>query len=164
MAYYNLISENDESTVVAEFEQEFFAAEAPYMSESNLEDQFVEQFGEMHTAITKKFKKCYIFGFTGTPIFSANANTTGKANLMTTHQVFGERLHTYTIINAISDQNVLPFHLEYIRTMREKDGVEDAHVRKMRAYFYNALEVMSRVHSLSLCAQISLYRTRQLLL
>ena len=86
------------------------------------------QFGEMHTAITKKFKKYYIFGFTGTPIFSANANTTGKANLITTYQVFGERLHTYTIINAISDQNVLPFHLEYIRTMREKDGVEDAAV------------------------------------
>ena len=86
------------------------------------------QFGEMHTAITKKFKKYYIFGFTGTPIFSDNANTTGKANLMTTRQVFGERLHTYTIINAISDQNVLPFHLEYIRTMREKDGVEDAAV------------------------------------
>lgn len=86
------------------------------------------QFGEMHSAITKKFKKYYIFGFTGTPIFSANANTTGKANLMTTYQVFGERLHTYTIINAISDQNVLPFHLEYIRTMREKDGVEDAAV------------------------------------
>lgn len=83
------------------------------------------QFGEMHTAITKKFKKYYIFGFTGTPIFSDNANTTGKANLMTTKQVFGERLHTYTIINAISDQNVLPFHLEYVRTMREKDGIED---------------------------------------
>lgn len=86
------------------------------------------QFGEMHTAITKKFKKYYIFGFTGTPIFFANANATGKANLMTTYQVFGERLHTYTIINAISDQNVLSFHLEYIRTMREKDGVEDAAV------------------------------------
>lgn len=86
------------------------------------------QFGEMHTAITKKFRKYYIFGFTGTPIFSENANNSGKANLMTTRQVFGERLHTYTIINAISDQNVLPFHLEYIRTMREKDGVEDAPV------------------------------------
>ena len=86
------------------------------------------QFGEMHTAITKKFKKYYIFGFTGTPIFADNANTSGKANLATTQQVFGERLHTYTIINAISDQNVLPFHLEYVRTMREKDGVEDAAV------------------------------------
>ena len=43
MAYYDLISENDESTVVAEFEKGIFAAEAPYMSEKNLEDQFVEQ-------------------------------------------------------------------------------------------------------------------------
>lgn len=83
------------------------------------------QFGEMHMAITKKFKKYYIFGFTGTPIFSDNANTSGKANMMTTNQVFGDKLHTYTIINAIQDKNVLPFHLEYIRTMREKDGVED---------------------------------------
>jgi type I restriction enzyme R subunit len=83
------------------------------------------QFGEMHTVITKKFKKYYVFGFTGTPIFSDNANTTGKANLMTTQQVFGERLHTYTIINAISDQNVLPFRLEYVRTMREKEGIDD---------------------------------------
>ena len=84
------------------------------------------QFGEMHTAITKKFKKYYIFGFTGTPIFSDNAIMTGRADKTTTQQVFGKRLHTYTIINAISDQNVLPFHLEYVRTMREKDGVEDA--------------------------------------
>ena len=86
------------------------------------------QFGEMHTAITKKFKKYYIFGFTGTPIFADNANTSGRPDKTTTPQVFGDRLHTYTIINAISDKNVLPFHLEYIRTMREKDGVEDAAV------------------------------------
>ena len=45
MAYYDLISENDESTVVSEFEQGFFASEAPYMSERNLEDQFVAQLG-----------------------------------------------------------------------------------------------------------------------
>ena len=45
MAYYDLISENDESTVVAEFEQGIFASEAPYMSERNLENQFVAQLG-----------------------------------------------------------------------------------------------------------------------
>ena len=83
------------------------------------------QFGEMHSAIIKKFKKYYIFGFTGTPIFSDNANTSGKANLSTTEQVFGDKLHTYTIINAINDKNVLPFHVEYIRTMREREGIED---------------------------------------
>lgn len=86
------------------------------------------QFGEMHTAITKKFKKYYIFGFTGTPIFADNVCTSGKPNLCTTKDVFGDRLHTYTIINAIQDKNVLPFHVEYIRTMREKDNVVDATV------------------------------------
>ena len=86
------------------------------------------QFGEMHAAITKKFRKYYIFGFTGTPIFSDNANLGGRADKTTTAAVFGERLHTYTIIHAISDKNVLPFHLEYIRTMREREGVEDAEV------------------------------------
>lgn len=86
------------------------------------------QFGEMHTAITKKFRKYYIFGFTGTPIFADNYNSSGKPNLSTTMDVFGDRLHTYTIINAIQDKNVLPFHVEYIRTMREKDGIEDEKV------------------------------------
>lgn len=86
------------------------------------------QFGEMHTAITKKFKKYYIFGFTGTPIFADNATLSGKVNLNTTQDVFGDKLHTYTIINAIQDKNVLPFHVEYIRTMRERDGVEDMKV------------------------------------
>lgn len=86
------------------------------------------QFGEMHTAITKKFNKYYIFGFTGTPIFADNVCTSGKPNLCTTKDVFGDRLHTYTIINAIQDKNVLPFHVEYIRTMREKDNVVDATV------------------------------------
>ncbi len=83
------------------------------------------QFGEMHTTITKKFKKYYIFGFTGTPIFADNANTSGKPDKTTTESVFGLRLHTYTIINAINDKNVLPFRVEYIRTMRAKEGIED---------------------------------------
>lgn len=86
------------------------------------------QFGEMHTAITKKFKKYYIFGFTGTPIFADNASSSGKPNLSTTKDVFGEKLHTYTIINAIQDKNVLPFHVEYISTIREKEGIEDEKV------------------------------------
>lgn len=85
------------------------------------------QFGEMHMAITKKFKKYYIFGFTGTPIFADNV-TGGRPGMMTTKDVFGDKLHTYTIINAIQDKNVLPFHVEYVRTMREKEGVEDVEV------------------------------------
>lgn len=83
------------------------------------------QFGKMHRVITKKFKKYYIFGFTGTPIFADNTTAKSFADMQTTEQVFGAKLHTYTIINAIQDKNVLPFHVEYVSTMRERDGVED---------------------------------------
>lgn len=85
------------------------------------------QFGEMHQKITKKFKKYYIFGFTGTPIFIENMPT-GAGLIKTTEDAFGERLHTYTIVNAISDHNVLPFRVEYIRTMKEKEDVENSKV------------------------------------
>lgn len=85
------------------------------------------QFGDMHKAITKKFKMYYIFGFTGTPIFADNV-TSNKPGLMTTKDAFGDCLHAYTIIDAIQDKNVLPFHVEYIRTMREREDVEDEKV------------------------------------
>ena len=85
------------------------------------------QFGDMHKAITKKFKKYYIFGFTGTPIFPENARTiNGIAE--TTEQVFGERLHTYTIVNAIADKNVLPFRYEYVGRVDIRDDVKDEKV------------------------------------
>jgi type I restriction enzyme, R subunit len=60
------------------------------------------QFGEMHTAITKAFKKYHLFGFTGTPIFAANSGTGGNPNFRTTEQAFGEKLHTYTIVDSRS--------------------------------------------------------------
>ena len=63
----------------------------------------------MHTAITKAFKRYHLFGFTGTPIFADNAGTGGNPQLRTTEQAFGDRLHTYTIVDAINDKNVLPF-------------------------------------------------------
>ena len=85
------------------------------------------QFGDMHQLITKRFKKYYLFGFTGTPIFMENMPT-GAGLLKTTEDAFGERLHTYTIINAISDHNVLPFRVDYVRTMKEKEGVETSQV------------------------------------
>ena len=85
------------------------------------------QFGDMHAAITKKFKKYYIFGFTGTPIFIENMPT-GVGLVKTTEDAFGERLHTYTIVNAISDHNVLPFRVDYVRTMKEKEDVENSKV------------------------------------
>lgn len=85
------------------------------------------QFGDMHAAIVKKFKKYYIFGFTGTPIFAENVSG-GRGNLKTTDDIFGRRLHTYTIVDAIRDHNVLPFRVSYISTMKSKKSIENARV------------------------------------
>ena len=82
------------------------------------------QFGEMHAAIVKRFKKYHIFGFTGTPIFPQNA-TSRRGMLLTTEQTFGDRLHTYTIMNAIEDGNVLKFKVDYNKTFRAADGIEE---------------------------------------
>jgi type I restriction enzyme R subunit len=86
------------------------------------------QFGDMHTAITKKFRKYHIFGFTGTPIFAVNASAGGNPNLKTTEQAFGDKLHTYTIVDAITDKNVLPFRIDYVSTMREEENITDEKV------------------------------------
>jgi type I restriction enzyme R subunit len=86
------------------------------------------QFGDMHTAITKAFKKYHIFGFTGTPIFAVNSNAGGNPNLKTTEQAFGDKLHTYTIVDAITDKNVLPFRIDYVSTMREEENITDEKV------------------------------------
>ena len=75
------------------------------------------QFGDMHAAIVKSFKKYYMFGFTGTPIFPLNIGTVRNANFFTTEQTFGDQLHTYTIVDGINDKNVLPFRVDYIKTM-----------------------------------------------
>jgi type I restriction enzyme R subunit len=83
------------------------------------------QFGEFHRNIVKYFKNYYIFGFTGTPIFTINSNTSNSVNLKTTQQAFGDRLHSYTIIDAIKDGNVLPFRVEYINTMKVNQSIED---------------------------------------
>lgn len=85
-------------------------------------------FGEMHTAITKNFKKYHMFGFTGTPIFAQNAGTGGDMRLKTTQQSFGDKLHTYTIVDAINDGNVLPFRIDYVNTMKEKTGIADEQI------------------------------------
>lgn len=85
-------------------------------------------FGEMHAAITKNFKKYNLFGFTGTPIFAQNAGTGGDMRLKTTQQAFGDKLHTYTIVDAINDENVLPFRIDYINTIKEKDGILDKQI------------------------------------
>ena len=74
------------------------------------------QFGEMHDAIVRAFRRYHLFGFTGTPIFAANAVGTGVVR--TTEQRFGDRLHAYTIVDAIRDGNVLPFRVETVGRVR----------------------------------------------
>lgn len=100
------------------------------------------QFGDMHTRIVggaiktrektvkvgRFFNNYHIFGFTGTPIFAKNANSGGNPNLRTTEQAFGDKLHTYTIVDAINDGNVLPFRIDYINTVKKKDGSRDKQV------------------------------------
>lgn len=85
------------------------------------------QFGDMHKLIVKKFNKYYLFGFTGTPIFKENARSQ-SGMLLTTDQTFGEKLHTYTIVDAIKDKNVLPFKYEYIGRVDIKQDVKDEKV------------------------------------
>lgn len=86
------------------------------------------QFGDMHRAITKSFRNYHIFGFTGTPIFAANSGSGGNSLTMTTEQVFGERLHAYTIVDAINDGNVLPFRIDFINTIKMPESVDDKKV------------------------------------
>lgn len=86
------------------------------------------QFGDMHTSIRKAFKNYNLFGFTGTPIFAASASSGGNPNLRTTEQAFGDKLHTYTIVDAITDKNVLPFRVDYVNTFKLPDGLKDKQV------------------------------------
>lgn len=86
------------------------------------------QFGDMHASIVKAFKKYHLFGFTGTPIFAVNSSSGGRPDFKTTQQAFGEKLHTYTIVDAIADKNVLPFKVDYISTVHEAENIEDKKV------------------------------------
>lgn len=86
------------------------------------------QFGDMHLAITKYFRNYHLFGFTGTPIFAVNAGIGKKPTLRTTEQAFGDQLHTYTIVDAINDRNVLPFRVDYIKTMDMEPDIDDKEV------------------------------------
>ncbi len=74
------------------------------------------QFGDMHKDIVRRFPKAQLFGFTGTPRFAVNGKTEGKIT-QTTEMLFGECVHNYLIKDAIFDNNVLGFHIEYIKTM-----------------------------------------------
>ena len=86
------------------------------------------QFGDMHAEITRVFQRYHLFGFTGTPIFAENAGTAGNPLRRTTEQAFGDKLHTYTIVDAIKDKNVLPFRIDYINTIKAQAGIKDKKV------------------------------------
>ena len=86
------------------------------------------QFGDMHAAIVKSFKKYHLFGFTGTPIFPANTGSVRKPQFFTTEQTFGDQLHAYTIVDAINDKNVLPFRVDYVKTMDMGEDIDDEQV------------------------------------
>ena len=87
------------------------------------------QFGDMHREIRKAFSNYNLFGFTGTPIFAANSMAGGDPNLRTTEQAFGDKLHTYTIVDAIRDKNVLPFRVDYVNTVKLPEDLKDKQVR-----------------------------------
>lgn len=89
------------------------------------------QFGDMHQLIVNNFKKYYMFGFTGTPIFAKNATNKSNPNFCTTEQAFGDKLHTYTIVDAINDQNVLPFRIDYVNTVKKKEELKDKEVENI---------------------------------
>jgi type I restriction enzyme R subunit len=86
------------------------------------------QFGDMHAEITRMFQRYHLFGFTGTPIFAENSGTAGNPLRRTTEQAFGDKLHTYTIVDAINDKNVLPFRIDYINTVKLPAGIKDKKV------------------------------------
>ena len=81
------------------------------------------QFGETHQRITRFFRNHQLFGFTGTPIFAKNAST-NKFGKRTTSALFDKCLHEYVITNAIKDENVLKFSIEYVGRYKKKDGDE----------------------------------------
>ena len=86
------------------------------------------QFGDMHASIVKNFKKYHLFGFTGTPIFTTNTESVRNPQFTTTDLTFGDRLHTYTIVDAINDKNVLPFRVDYYKTMDVDADIDDEEV------------------------------------
>ena len=75
------------------------------------------QFGDMHKDIVRHFQSAQFFGFTGTPRFEINGKVQGKV-VQTTKTLFGECLHSYLIKDAIFDNNVLGFYVEYIKTIQ----------------------------------------------
>jgi len=86
------------------------------------------QFGKTHDDIKKFFTRCQMFGFTGTPIFEKNAGTNEYGKRTTSMLFGGEPLHKYVITDAIRDENVLKFSIEYIKTFKKKKHIVDIDV------------------------------------
>lgn len=85
------------------------------------------QFGKTHQNIVRFFPNSQLFGFTGTPIFDANAQTK-VGDMRTTRDLFGECLHKYVITDAINDENVLRFSVEYYSTFKKQRYIDDEQV------------------------------------
>ncbi len=103
------------------------------------------QFGKTHEDIKKFFTGSQMFGFTGTPIFEKNAgkNEYGKR---TTTMLFDKKLHQYVITDAIRDENVLKFSIEYISTFKKKDNILDIDVEAIdEAEVMNAPERLNNI-------------------
>lgn len=103
------------------------------------------QFGKTHDDIKKFFTKCQMFGFTGTPIFEKNAGT-NQFGKRTTKMLFDKKLHQYVITDAIRDENVLKFSVEYISTFKKKDNILDIEVEAIdEAEVMNAPERLNNI-------------------
>jgi type I restriction enzyme R subunit len=82
------------------------------------------QFGDTHQNIKQFFRNAQMFGFTGTPIFADNAQS-GAATNKTTYDLFGDCLHKYVIVDAIKDENVLRFAVEYVGKYTKKNSANE---------------------------------------
>lgn len=85
------------------------------------------QFGETHKRIKEYFSNCQMFGFTGTPIFAENANK-NELGKRTTKDIFEDCLHKYVITDAIKDENVLKFSVEYVGKYKRRDGNTETNI------------------------------------
>ena len=141
---YNLVAENPQSTVVSEYVAESVRI-AHYQSEADLEQAFIKQLetqayeylpitseADLVLNLRKQLEKLNDFTFTDSEwgrFFAMNAGAGGRPDLKTTEQAFGEKLHTYTIVNAIADKNVLPFKVDYVSTVKEAENIEDVKIK-----------------------------------
>ena len=103
------------------------------------------QFGETHNQIRNFFPNAQMFGFTGTPIFAENSSTVAHGK-RTTKDLFDDCLHKYVITDAIRDGNVLKFSVEYIQTVKRKEGISDIQVEAIDTV--EAMEADERIDAI----------------